>query len=200
MSTPLLAGADALSFEEYLSAYEGIHAEWVAGTVVTTGPVLDRNQDVADFLTGVFRVFAEERGIGVVRSAPWAIRIGNSAREPDVMFVATGHLDRFRPSYLDGAPDLAVEIISPDHRRRDRADKFYEYEQAGVREYWLIEPAREQAEIYRLDERGVYEPVAAGSPARLRSEVMPGLWIDPAWLWSEPMPKVSWVLREWGLI
>ena len=200
MATRLAPSADTLSFEEFLEAYDGVHAEWVDGQVYVMSPVLDRNQDIADWLTALFRVFVEEERIGVVRSAPESMRIGGSAREPDLMFIAAEHLDRIRPTHIEGAADLAVEIISPDSRRRDRADKFYEYEQAGVREYWLIEPGREQAEIYRLNERGVYEPVPAVNPLRLTSEVIPGLWIDPAWMWAEPLPPVKVVLKEWGLI
>lgn len=200
MATRLAPSADTLSFEEFLEAYDGVHAEWVGGSVVVMSPVLDRNQDIADWLTALFRVFVEEERIGVVRSAPAAMRIRDSAREPDLMFIAAAHLGRIRATHIEGAPDLAVEIIRPDSRRRDRADKFYEYEQAGIREYWMIEPGREQAEIYRLNERGVYEPVPAVNPPRLTSEVIPGLWIDPAWLWAEPLPPVKVVLREWGLI
>ena len=200
MATRLAPSADSISFEDFLSEYDGVHAEWVAGTVVVMSPVLDRNQDIADWLTTLLRFLVEEDGVGVVRSAPEAMRLGNVAREPDLMFIAAEHLDRIRPTHIDGAPDLAIEVISPDSRRRDRADKFYEYEQAGVREYWMIEPGRQQAEIYRLNERGVYEPVAPGDPPRLRSEVIPRLWIDPAWLWAEPLPPVKMVLKEWGLI
>ncbi|HEY0152102.1 MAG TPA: Uma2 family endonuclease [Longimicrobium sp.] len=200
MATRLAPSAETISFEEFLEAYDGVHAEWVAGEAFVISPVLDRNQDIADWLTALFRVFVEEERIGVVRSAPEAMRIGGSAREPDLMFIAAEHFDRIKPTHIEGAPDLAVEFISPDSRRRDRADKFYEYEQAGVREYWLIEPGREQAEIYRLNERGVYEPAPVGDPPRLRSEVIPGLWIDPAWMWAEPLPAVKVVLKEWGLI
>ncbi|HEU4453125.1 MAG TPA: Uma2 family endonuclease [Longimicrobium sp.] len=68
-----------------------------------------------------------------------------------------------------------------------------------MREYWLIDPMQKTAEVYRLSEGGVYELVPAGEPARLRSEVVPGFWIDPAWLWAESPDE--WVAyREWGLI
>ena len=71
-------------------------------------------------------------------------------REPDILFIAREHLDRFRDTYLDGPADLVVEIISRDSRARDRGDKFYEYEQGGVREYWLLDYLRRQAEFYQL--------------------------------------------------
>ncbi|MEJ7756097.1 MAG: Uma2 family endonuclease [Nocardioidaceae bacterium] len=61
----------------------------------------------------------------------------------------------FQKTYLDGAADLAIEIISPESIGRDRGEKFVEYEAAGIREYWLIDPERRQAEFYRLEFRRI---------------------------------------------
>jgi Uma2 family endonuclease len=69
-----------------------------------------------------------------------------------------------------------------------------------VREYWLIDPAARTAEQFRLAAGGVFEPVALGTPARLTSEVFPGMWISVEWLWSEPLPEVFDVFRAWGLM
>lgn len=45
---------------------------------------------------------------------------------------------------MDGTPDLIVEVTSPESLARDRGEKYVEYEAAGVREYWLIDPDRQQ--------------------------------------------------------
>ncbi|HEX8431295.1 MAG TPA: hypothetical protein VF625_08410, partial [Longimicrobium sp.] len=66
MATRLAPSAETISFEEFLEAYDGVHAEWVAGEAFVISPVLDRNQDIADWLTALFRVFVEEERIGVV--------------------------------------------------------------------------------------------------------------------------------------
>lgn len=58
-------------------------------------------------------------------------------------FVASEHLDRLKETYLDGPADLVVGIVSPDSVGRDRGEKFYEYAQGGVPEYWLIDPQLE---------------------------------------------------------
>jgi Uma2 family endonuclease len=52
--------------------------------------------------------------------------------------------------------DLVIEIISPESRTRDKADKFYEYEQAAVKEYWLIDPDRKRTEFYTLGDDGFF--------------------------------------------
>ena len=68
-------------------------------------------------------------------------------RVPDLLFVTSEHVDRQQPTYLDGPRDLAVEIVSPDSVRRDQGEKFVEYEQAGIPEYWLVDADLEQAEF-----------------------------------------------------
>jgi len=191
---------ETISFEDFLSAYDGVRAEWVDGSVVPMSPASDRHQNVADFLTALMRYWAEKHRLGTVRSSQILMRLGKAARVPDVLFLESGNRERLLPNHLEGPADLVVEIANPESRGRDRGEKFYEYEQAGVREYWLIDPLRETAEIFRPDVRGRYAPAADGNSSRLRSEVLRGFWIESRWLWSEPMPTLESVLIEWGLI
>ncbi|MEW5930879.1 MAG: Uma2 family endonuclease [Gemmatimonadota bacterium] len=192
---------EAMSYEDFLKAYDGVHAEWVGGKALVMSPASERHQKISVFLTTLLNLLAVRRGLGAVYSAPLQMRLSpdTPGREPDLLFVANEHRDRLRAAHLEGPADLVIEIISPESRVRDRGEKFYEYEQGGVREYWLIDPLREEVELYRLDERGVYKPVLA-DPQRLESEVMPGMWIDPAWLWSDPLPDPWHILGEWGLV
>jgi Uma2 family endonuclease len=197
---PVQVSAAAMSYEDFLRAYDGVHAEWVNGEVVPMTPVSPRHQQVALFLSALFQHFCEQRNAGRVLSAPVQMKVGDTAREPDVMVLTPEHADRIRPSCVEGPADLVVEIISPESRGRDRGDKYYEYEQAGVREYWLVDPARKQAEFYQLTGRGVYELVHSDERGRFESRVLPGLWIEAEWLWQEPLPPLLGVLREWGLV
>ncbi len=82
---------------------------------------------------------------------------------------------------------------------RDRGDKFIEYEAAGVREYWLIDPDREQAEFYQLTEAGRYHlmPITEG---RFNSKVLPYFWLQVDWLWQKDLPKVLNVARQLELL
>ena len=194
------AVAETVSFEEFLQAYDGVHAEWVAGSVVETTTPSDRHQDIVGLLGAAFRAFAEERGLGIVRVSPFLMRVGEVAREPDVLFVAEENRERIQPNRLEGPADLVVEVISPESKGRDRGDKFYEYEEAGVREYWLVDPERRSVDLHRLSPSGRYEVVVADGEGRLHSEVLGGLWVDPAWLWREPMPTLISVLKQWGLV
>jgi Uma2 family endonuclease len=91
-------------------------------------------------------------------------------------------------------------VISPESRSRDRGDKYYEYEQAGIREYWLIDPIRKQAEFYRLGSDGIYFAVTIGDDGIFHSDVIADLWLKVDWLWQDPLPTLMSVLKEWGLV
>jgi Uma2 family endonuclease len=192
-----------ISYEEFLEwMNDERHAEWVDGEVVPMSPVSNRHQDVAGFLIALLRVYAEERHLGEVRSEPYQMKpaLHFPGRAPDIFFVAAAHLDRLKKTYLEGPADLVVEIISPESRARDRGDKFFEYEAAGIPEYWLLDPIREQAEFYQLGADGIYRPTALDEQGRYHSVVLPGLWLQESWLWETPLPTLLSVLKAWELI
>jgi Uma2 family endonuclease len=174
-------------------------AEWVDGEVIELSPAMDWHQNLADFLAALFRHFCEAHGLGEVRSAPFQMKLPRSGREPDVLFVAREHRDRLRETHLEGPADLAIEVINPDSRTRDRKHKFREYEEAGVREYWLVDRQRKQAEVYVLDAEGKYR-LRPAEEGVLRSVVLEGLWLKAEWLWLESLPPLMSVLRAWGLV
>jgi Uma2 family endonuclease len=194
---------ERMSYEEFLEwCDEDTWAEWVDGEVVMVSPAATKHQLIAGLLLQIMNIYAETRNLGQVLSAPFLMRLLDvpSGREPDLLFVARAHLDRLKEAYLDGPADLVVEIVSPESRARDRGEKFYEYEAAGVGEYWLIDPDRQQAEFYRLGADDRYRLFTADAEGIYRSEVLPGLWLRVEWLWQEPLPKVLDVLQEMELI
>ncbi|HLM68278.1 MAG TPA: Uma2 family endonuclease [Longimicrobium sp.] len=190
-----------ISYEDSLATVPvGTRAEWVDGEIVYGAPQTDRHLLISGFLFKVLSGYVERKELGgLVAQAGFQVKLGRSGREPDVFYLAPDHMDRFRRTFVDGPVDLAVEVISPESRVRDRGDKFREYAQGGVREYWIIDPDAETIEVYRLSRSNAYELVPLGDPPRVTSQVIPGLWIDPAWLWAK-RPDQWAAYREWGLI
>lgn len=192
-----------MTYEEFLGwPHEDRHVEWVHGRVVPMAPISDEHMDVVGFLHALLRSFAQDRGLGIVRTDPTNMKTGPElpGRCPDILFVANENLWRVKKVFIDGPADLAIEIISPESRSRDRGEKFAEYEQGGVREYWVIDPERQHAEFYQLGGDGNFRPAQASDAGVCESGVLPGLWIKREWLWVRPMPSVLSVLREWKLI
>ena len=195
--------ATKISYEEFLERIdENPHVEWVDGEIIEMSPIFERHEDLSGFLKPLVRHFAEAYNLGVVRGEPFQMKPALSlpGRAPDFFFVATAHLDRLRSTYLEGPADLVVEIISPESRARDRGDKFFEYEAAGIPEYWLLDPIREQAEFYQLDPGGIYRPAVLDAQGQYQSVVLPGLWLQVSWLWQTPLPPLLSILKAWELI
>jgi Uma2 family endonuclease len=192
---------ERMSLEEYLALPEPTFAEWVDGEV-TYLSATEAHQALSQLLSGVMQFLAEEHDLGIVMTAPYAVKFDfrPSVREPDVMFVAKENADRVTMPFATGAMDIAVEIISPDSQARDRREKFAEYAKAGVREYWMVDYERQEAEFFRLNKEGVYETIPVDADGVFRSEVLPGFRIKVEWLWQKPLPKLSFVLRFLGLI
>ena len=197
-----MVSKEKLSYEDFLVQYDSTCAEWIDGEVIMTPPASERHQDIGSFLDNLLRPYIEYRDLGRLLLAPFQMRLSQtpSGREPDLLFVASENLDRIKPTYLDGAADLAIEIISPDSINRDRGEKFVEYESAGVLEYWIIDPIRKQADFYRLGADDHYHPVLPDDDGIYHSEVVKGFWLRVSWLWQEPMPPVLEVWKEMNLL
>ena len=190
-----------LSFEEFLAwAREDVRAEWVDGQVILMSPNSADHQLISGFLYRLLAHMVETRGLGLLLYAPFLMRLPTrpSGREPDLLFLASEHMDRFRETYIDGPADLVVEIVSPDSDERDRVEKLAEYETAGIPEYWLVDPLRQEARFYVLGADGRYHAASVDAEGFYRSTVLAPFRLKVAWLWQRPLPAVGGLLREIG--
>ena len=91
-----------------------------------------------------------------------------------------------------------VEVVAPESAARDRADKFYEYEAAGIPEYWLFDPrqGKERVDGYRLTPHGTSLAILPAAEGRYHSTIPPGFWFRPEWLWQEAAPNPLLPLTE----
>ena len=197
------ASAASMTYEEFLNwPGDNHHVEWVNGKMVLMSPVTESHENIRRFLYSLINLFAEAHHLGRVYSEPFQMKTGPDlpGRAPDLFFVANEHLEQVKRLNLEGPADLVIEIISPGSRATDRGDKFYEYEQGGVPEYWLLDPERRQAEFYLRGNDGIYRPVPLGSDGIYRSKVLEGLWVKVEWLWQQLPPPLMDVLREWKLV
>lgn len=177
------------------------HTEWVNGQVVPMAPVSDEHSDDQVYLLTLINVFVDAHGLGKVRTEPFQMKTGPNlpGRAPDILFVAKKNVSRLKKNHLEGPADLVVEIIRPGSQSIDRGDKYVEYEAGGVKEYWLIDPLRRQAEFYVRGRDGVYHP-AQLKEGVFHSVVLKGLFLKVAWLWKNPRPSVISIQKEWKLI
>jgi Uma2 family endonuclease len=191
----------SMTYDEFLAwDNEDIQAEWANGEAIVFMPPSTKHQLVSGFLSTLLLLFARAFNLGEVLTAPIEMRAkpDGAAREPDILFVATAHRERLTAQRLLGPADLVVEVISSESARRDRTDKFYEYEEAGITEYLLIDPraGKGRVDFYRLAEEGKYLAILPDREGRYHSTVLPGFWFHPSWLWQETTPDPLLTLAQ----
>jgi Uma2 family endonuclease len=187
------------TYEEYLAwPDESALVEWNNGEIIEYIPPTDHHQDITGSLFNLISDLVRLQEVGVVRVAPFEVKLwpDGPSREPDVLFISRDRLDQLTPQRFEGGPDLVIEIVSSSSARADRAEKFIEYEQAGVREYWLIDPreGKEQADFYQLDTTGRFVSVPLDAAGLYHSAVLPGLTLDPTMLRAAELPNPQLLL------
>jgi Uma2 family endonuclease len=190
-----------MSYEEYRAwPEESRQTEWVDGEMIIFMPPITIHQKITDFLSRVLGLYVELLRLGAVISAPFEMRVraDSNGREPDIVFIAAESLGRLTDKRLDGPADLAIEIISDESVARDRGDKFYEYQEGGVREYWIIDPrpGKERVDCYWLTPEGRYQAILPDAAGRYYARVLPDFWFHPDWLGQEPLPNPLLALAE----
>ncbi|MDW8101473.1 MAG: Uma2 family endonuclease [Anaerolineae bacterium] len=188
-----------MTYEEFLEwADEDTLAEWVEGEIVLYSPASALHQAIRDFLLAFIRAYVEAKGLGLVFGAPFQMKLPRSGREPDLLFVARENVGRLKGTHLEGPADLVVEIVSPESERRDRGEKFWEYQEGGVREYWLIDPEKRKAEFWELSSTGRFQLRMEGSEGKYESGVIEGFWLRIEWLWS--LPPILEAIKGLGIL
>lgn len=183
--------AENVSFEEFVKLFEGQAVEWHAGKVIVKVSNNEKHHVILGFLHILFATYLSLKPLGKVYLDGYQMYVGDDkpARQPDLLVVLEEHYDRIKHQHLDGVADVAVEIISPGSGSTDRGEKFDEYENEGIPEYWLIDPIRQQADVYILDEKGHYQRQKADD-GKLVSNILPRLVLDAKILWQDELPNV----------
>ena len=136
------------------------------------------HQGIAFWLCQLLVQFAGPRQLGRARMAPLKVRLWDGKyREPDVVFMLHGHDDRIGEQFWMGA-DLAVEVVSDDDRRRDLETKRREYAQAGILEYWIVDPKFKTITVLSLEGAAYSEHGVFALGTRATSRLLAGFEVD----------------------
>jgi Uma2 family endonuclease len=176
----LWPGPGHWTFEDYLRLPDdGQRYEVLRGSLyVTPAPAYDHQFPVTK-LTSFLDVFVTKRDLGILLVAPFDVRLPRHLAdpvEPDLVFFRKGNEPQSGDKYFVGVPDLVIEVLSPKSRRVDQGTKLEIYQEAGIPEYWMVDPLARTVLIYRLDEERVYaEWARVGEGKTVTSVVLPGL-------------------------
>lgn len=188
--------AGPVSFAEFLEIiHEDQKADLIDGVIYMSSPENIEHNDLLVWLAGILDMFVRHLGLGKVTVNRVAYRLTDKrGPEPDIAFVRNDRLGIVRPGFVDGPPDLAIEIISPDSVDRDYEDKRRIYEAAGVKEYWIIDLLEGRALFLILGPSGYVES-RTHDPV-YRSQVLQGFSLDTRWFWQRPLPDPFPILQS----
>ena len=173
------------TYQDYLTWTFPERVELVRGTPYVLSPAPNRrHQTISSVLQGEMYIFFRNSDCNLF-SAPFDVRlpIPSKKRKPDTVvqhdLCVVCDREKLDKQGCNGAPDLVIEIISPSNPPREMREKFVLYQEAGVREYWLVQPAHETVIPYVLNEAGAF----VGLPPRtlddhLTSAIFPEPSID----------------------
>lgn len=168
----------------YLSFTESLNqlVELVEGRVEVLEMPTKSHQKIVQYLLSTFLSFLASRRLGDAISAPYRVRLpSGNFREPDVVVYLAEHLDRFGERHGEGA-DVVVEVVSDDpaSRSRDYEDKRRDYAEAGIPEYWIVDPAEQRILVLKLadDSYTVSGEFTVGDEAK--SSILDGFGVNVA--------------------
>lgn len=173
----------AWTYEDYVRLPDdGKRYEVIRGVLYVSPAPIPLHQYVHSRLFFILSRFVGENGI--VLGAPMDVRLPRRLGDPvqpDLVFLRTGNQPRWEsdPSF-NGSPDLVIEILSPSTARLDRKIKHLAYREAGIPEYWIVDPRARTIEVLGLSEDGAryVELCRGGEGDVVRSAALPGLEVS----------------------
>ncbi len=176
-----------ITFETFLDLSHDIDAELVNGVMVERMAAQLEHEKLFAWLFTILNGYVMRKGLGMVLGSRTAIRINQfGARLPDLLFVRQDRLDIVQQKAIYGAPDLVIEILSPNDRPSDRIALETNYRSIGVAEIWFIDPIKQRVYIQRKTPTDYQE--AELTTGNLSSETVSGFALQVEWLFTEPRP------------
>ncbi|GHV39889.1 hypothetical protein AGMMS49546_12730 [Spirochaetia bacterium] len=182
------------TYADVLEWNEDFRAEIIDGKIYMMSPPVRAHQGILMELAFQLRSFLTGKPCKVYPS-PFGVRLfpkedlsDDTLVEPDIVVVCdSSKLDK---RGCNGAPDLIIEIISPSNTQHDRIYKFRKYLQAGVREYWIVDPQDKTVQVHILN-TGAYHTTVYDKGDEAPVSVLPGCIIKLQDVFAEADPDIE---------
>lgn len=165
--------------EDYYSLPETIRSELIDGRFYDMSAPGRIHQEILMELAGTIRNHIRSKnGTCKVYPAPFAVCLFNDRKtvvEPDISVICDP--GKLTDRGCDGAPDWIVEIVSPGNPGHDYVRKLNLYLEAGVREYWIVDPQEKQVVVYLLDKTR-FKMTSYSFRDNIKVRIYDDLWID----------------------
>ena len=169
-----------LTYEDYLNTPDDERYELINGELIMAPSPRWAHQYADMEIGSILHTFVKRHNLGVVCSAPFDVVLSDTdVVQPDLLFVSRERLHIITENNIQGAPDLAVEILSPSTSARDRGYKRDLYAKHGVKEYWQVDTDAKRITVLSLNADGDYDVVAVyGVGQTLVSPLLPGFALN----------------------
>lgn len=142
------------TIQDIFALPDGQRAELIDGVIYNMTPPNRIHQKlIIELGTAINNFIKSKDGSCDVYPAPFAVFTNTDDEtyvEPDISVICDKN--KLDERGCNGAPDFIIEIVSPSSRKMDYSTKMTLYSNAGVREYWIVDPAKERTTIYRFEE------------------------------------------------
>ena len=188
MKRPSRAAEDPVTVNEFHRLVpDGQKADLLNGVIYMASPDTRRSDRLGGFIKFWMQGYAAVQGLGEVYGSRFAFELSQfRAPEPDVAFVRTERLHLVSERRMVGGPDIAVEVVSRDSRQRDYGEKKQLYAEAGVAEYWIVDPEKQTLDLYRRSGNELQLFRQFASNETFESPLVPGFRLTVSDVFSEP--------------
>ena len=140
--------------EDYLELPEEERVELIDGVLYDMAAPTDKHQIIGDEIQTRFRDYIRKnKGKCITITSPLDVQLdcdNKTMVQPDVVIVCDRN--KFKKGRVFGAPDLVVEVLSESTKRKDVFIKGNKYSNAGVKEYWIVDPLKKRVHVYKFEE------------------------------------------------
>ena len=164
---------------DYYALPEDVRAELIDGQIYYQAAPSRVHQKISGTLYYKIRDYIESKnGSCEVYPAPFAVKLREDRKtivEPDISVICDR--DKLTDKGCTGAPDWIVEIVSPGNSSHDYVQKLNLYLDAGVREYWIVNPIEQSVYVYHF-EKDNFKTAAYSFHDKIKVNIYDDLWID----------------------
>lgn len=175
---PALAPEKLYTINDIYALPDGERAELIDGQIYYMAPPSRKHQDILSFLhLAIGNHIASNNGDCKVYPAPFAVFLfqdDSKYLEPDISVICSR--DKLNDHGCNGAPDWIIEIVSPSSRVMDYYTKLSLYREAGVREYWIVDPIKQTILVYHMEQAAA--PVIYSFTDTIKANIYDNLEID----------------------
>lgn len=174
-----------VTYEAYCAMPEDVRCELIDGALYMTPAPTVLHQLLVIRIAAALESFVRPQKLGLTLAGPTDVILREVdpalVLQPDILFVSNERRPILRRRGVFGAPNLAIEVLSPSNPRHDTVTKRKLYAVHGVEEYWLVLPDAEQIQVFRFGSEGAFaQPTVHQVEDVLTTPLVPGFELSLA--------------------